>query len=229
VEGRQGQGRVEGWGLRLEFVKDLYIGAEAEISLCDWLGVKVVVKRRRSKGYRRRELDGRIIAARTTREALMLRRARSKGILTPYVLHANPVEGVIIMQYIEGPTANELASKAPLGELRPVFEGIGRSLAILHGNNIAHGDPTTSNVILRGADVFIVDFGLSTQTSEVEQMGEDLYVLDMALRSAHHARSRELFRHFVSGYEEELGDASSAILKRLGEISRRGRYVERVS
>ena len=220
---------MEGWGLRLELVKNLYIGAEAEISLCDWLGFKVVVKRRRSKGYRRRELDDRIIATRTTHEALMLSRARSNGVLTPFVLHVNPVEGIIIMQYIEGPTASELASKAPLAELGPVFEGIGRSLAILHGNKIVHGDPTTSNVILRGAEVFIVDFGLASQTSEIEQMGEDLYVLEMALKSAHHARSRELFRHFVSGYEEELGDVSSAILKRLGEISRRGRYVERVS
>jgi len=213
----------------LELVKSLYIGAEAEISLCDWLGLKVVVKRRRSKGYRRRELDKRIITTRTTHEALMLNRARSKGVLTPFVLHVNPVEGVIIMQYIEGPTADELASKAPLAELRPVFEGIGRSLAILHGNDIVHGDPTTSNVILRGSDAYIVDFGLASQTSEIEQMGEDLYVLEMALKSAHNARSSELFGHFVSGYEEELGDASSAILKRLGEISRRGRYVERVS
>lgn len=215
--------------MRLELIKNLYIGAEAEISLCDWLGFKVVVKRRRPKGYRMRELDRRIIATRTTHEALMLSRARSKGVLTPFVLHVNPVDGIIVMQYVEGPTASELASKAPLAELRPVFEGIGRSLAILHRNKIAHGDPTTSNMILRGADVFIVDFGLASQPSEIEQMGEDLYVLEMALKSAHHARSRELFGHFVSGYEEELGDASSAILKRLGEISRRGRYVERVS
>jgi len=220
---------MEGWDLRLEFVKNLYLGAEAEISLCDWLGHKVVVKRRRSKGYRIQELDKRIMETRTTHEALMLSSARSKGVLTPFVLHVNPIEGIIVMQYIEGPTVSELASKAPLAELGPVFRRIGRSLAILHANKIAHGDPTTSNMILSGADIFIVDFGLASHSSEVEQMGEDLYVLEMSLKSAHHARSRELFRHFVSGYEGELGDASSAILKRLCEISRRGRYVERVS
>lgn len=215
--------------MKLELVRNLYLGAEAEISLCTWLGYDVVVKKRRTKGYRIGELDRRIIATRTAHEALMLSRARGLGVLTPFVLHVNPVEGLIVMQYIEGPTISELASKATLGELKPLFERIGHSLAILHGNGIAHGDPTTSNMILRGTEVYIVDFGLASHASDVEQMGEDLHVLHMALRSAHHARSAELFRHFTSGYEEELGTASSAVLKRLGEISKRGRYVERVS
>lgn len=215
--------------MKLEFVRDLYLGAEAKISLCTWLGYNVVVKKRRSKGYRIGELDRRIIATRTTHEAIMLNRARGMGVLTPFVLHVNPVGGLIVMQYIEGPTINEFASKATLWELKPVFERIGHSLAILHGNGIAHGDPTTSNMILKGKEIYIVDFGLASHASDIEQMGEDLYVLFMALSSAHHARSAELFRHFTLGYEEELGTTASAVLKRLGEISKRGRYVERVS
>jgi TP53 regulating kinase-like protein len=220
---------MEDDALKLELVRNLYLGAEAELSLCTWLGYDVVVKRRRSKGYRRGELDKRIIAARTAHEALMLSRARGLGVPTPIVLHVNPVEGLIVMQYIKGPTMSQLALRAPLSELGPLFGQIGRYLALLHGNGIVHGDPTTSNMILRGKEVYIVDFGLASPAGDVEQMGEDLYVLHMALRSAHPARSVELFGRFSSGYEEELGAASSAIMKRLGEISKRGRYVERVS
>ena len=219
---------MEVGALRLEFVRGLYLGAEAEISLCRWLGLNVVVKRRRSKGYRAKELDRNIIAARTVHEASALSRARSVGVRTPFVLHVNPAEGVIIMEYVEGRTISECASELPLGELEPIFTLIGNSVALLHGNNIIHGDPTASNMILRGREVYIVDFGLASYASGIEQMGEDLYVFCMALRSAHHTRSARLFRSFVSGYERGLGGRSSAVLGRLEEISKRGRYVERI-
>jgi len=215
--------------LKLETIRKIYLGAEAEISLCDWLGFRVVSKRRRSKGYRVKELDRKIIATRTAHEASMLSKVRSFGIPTPFVLHVDPVGGLIVMQYIEGSTLSELASRERLEKLKPLFHRVGNHLGVLHRNKIAHGDPTTSNMIEMKGEVFMVDFGLASYASGIEQMGEDLYVLQMALKSAHHALSRELFDSVLSGYAEKLGPSFPSVLKRLEEISKRGRYVERIS
>jgi len=214
--------------LKIEFVKNLYLGAEAEISLCNWLGFRVVVKRRKSKGYRIKDLDRKIISTRTIHEASMLSKVRYMGVPTPFVLHVDPVEGVIVMQYLDGLSLSELATKASLRELKPLFRRLGNHLGVLHRNKIIHGDPTTSNMIVVNGEVFMVDFGLASYASSVEQMGQDLYVLKMALKSAHHSYSKELFEITLLGYEESLGPSFPSVLKRLEEISKRGRYVERV-
>ncbi|MGQ9514040.1 MAG: KEOPS complex kinase/ATPase Bud32 [Thermoproteota archaeon] len=215
--------------MKIELVKNLYLGAEAEISLCNWLGFQVVVKRRKSKGYRIKDLDRKIIATRTIHEASMLSKVRSMGVPTPFVLHIDPVDGVIVMQYLDGSALSEIATRASLSELKPLFKRLGNHLGVLHRNKIIHGDPTTSNMIVLNNEVFMVDFGLASYASGVEQMGEDLYVLDMALKSAHHPLSKELFDSVLSGYGEKFGTGFDLVLKRLGEISKRGRYVERIS
>jgi len=132
------------------------------------------------------------------------------GVPTPFVLHVTPVDGVIVMQYLDGLALSELASKASLSEL--LFRRRGDNLDIF---------------VME--EVFMVDFGLASSASGVEQIGEDLYVLEMALKSAHHVRSRELFESVLSGYGERLGPTFPLVLKKFKEISKRGRYVKRVS
>ncbi|MEM3712151.1 MAG: hypothetical protein QXR97_01230 [Thermoproteota archaeon] len=83
-------------------IRTLYQGAEAIVDLCEWMGMKVVVKTRILKGYRVKELDESIRKSRTIREASILSSAKKAGVETPFVYHVNPVEGWIIMSYVEG-------------------------------------------------------------------------------------------------------------------------------
>lgn len=58
--------------MKLEIVKNLYLGAEAEISLCNWLGFRVIAKKRKSKGYRVKDLEKKIIATRMAMKRSLL-------------------------------------------------------------------------------------------------------------------------------------------------------------
>ncbi|MEM2415144.1 MAG: hypothetical protein QXZ04_05045, partial [Thermoproteota archaeon] len=89
-------------------IRTLYQGAEAIVDLCEWMGMRVVVKTRIRKGYRIRELDESIRKSRTLREASLLNSAKKAGVETPFVYHVNPVEGWIIMSYVEGESLRSL-------------------------------------------------------------------------------------------------------------------------
>lgn len=66
-------------------------------------------------------------------------------------------------------------------------ERIGVSLAKMHGIHIVHGDLTTSNLLLREHtdQVVIIDFGLSSTSTLIEDKAVDLYVLERAFASTH--------------------------------------------
>jgi TP53 regulating kinase-like protein len=57
----------------------------------------------------------------------------------------------------------------------------------MHDADVVHGDLTTSNVIVRGTDsqVVLIDFGLSSISTVVEDKAVDLYVLERAFISTH--------------------------------------------
>lgn len=61
----------------------IYRGAEAEIVLSDYLGKKVVQKRRVSKSYRIKEIDSHLISSRTREEAKLISEARKSGVSVP--------------------------------------------------------------------------------------------------------------------------------------------------
>lgn len=114
-----------------------------------------------------------------------------------------------------------------LMKLNPIAQVIGKMLGTLHGNNIIHGDLTTSNMLLvkDGSDiptVVLIDFGLSHVDSSVEDKGVDLYVLERALISTH-ANIDQLFLTILSAYVKENKKESQAVLKKLDEVRARGR------
>lgn len=55
----------------------------------------------------------------------------------------------------------------------------------LHGYNIIHGDLTTSNMIVRDEQIWLIDFGLAYQKNAAEDKAVDLYVLERAFVSTH--------------------------------------------
>jgi N6-L-threonylcarbamoyladenine synthase/protein kinase Bud32 len=185
-------------------------GAEAEITL----GKKFVEKRRVRKGYRRPELDARLITERTRAEARLIAAARKSGVPTP-VIHE--ITGDMIrMERIYGSLMKDT--------LRDEFlEEAGRTVGNLHRAGIVHGDLTTSNMVMRDGRCVLIDFGLAGVSSEIEARGVDLHVLFQTLESTADHFS-ELKEAFSKGYKQVF-DGACEVLLREGEIEKRGRYL----
>ncbi|UCH57069.1 MAG: Kae1-associated serine/threonine protein kinase [Candidatus Bathyarchaeota archaeon] len=202
-------------------------GAEADLWLDpDWNGVKVIVKRRGEKKYRIHELDIEIRRSRTIRESSVIHRAKAAGVPTPLIYQMDPENAIIVMEFVEGKMVKDTVDSLSTEERTVLFHSIGEKAGLLHGAGIVHGDLTTSNIILSKGRVVFIDFGLSETSEETEKRGVDLNLMYRMLTSTHFEHTEELFEAFKKGYRATLKEADDA-LKRMEEIGKRGRYVER--
>ncbi|MEM2941274.1 MAG: KEOPS complex kinase/ATPase Bud32 [Thermoproteota archaeon] len=203
-------------------IRTIYQGAEAVIDLCKWMNTTVIVKTRVAKGYRVRELDESIRRSRTIREASLLSSAKKAGVNTPFIYHVNPVEGWIIMSYIEGESLRNLQGSNVFPRfIRVLGEMVGR----LHSAGIVHGDLTSANVIVSNERLIMIDFGLGEYSNEVEKKAEDMYTFFSSLRAL--PDYEKLTEAFLEGYRFSGGESAGRVEARLREIERRGRYVEK--
>jgi TP53 regulating kinase-like protein len=187
----------------------IYLGGEAEVVIGE-----VVVKKRRPKRYRIREIDEILRLRRTRTEAKLISFARRIGVPTPIVLD---VEGdTIVMERIYGTPVKDCMSEE-------ISREIGRLVAKLHNANIVHGDITPMNMILSEGKIYFVDFGLAFVDNRVEAKGVDVHVYFESLKAGFE-NWESLKKAFVEGYLE-LG--KEEVIKRAEEIEERGRYVER--
>lgn len=214
-------------------------GAEADLYLHEWHGLQAIIKRRVRKKYRHRSLDLRIRRYRTVHEAQMIHEARKAGVPTPIVYEVDKDHFTIVMEYIPGMRVKELLESMDGEEMRNLSHRIGGLIARLHKRNIIHGDLTTSNLIMAeptrrnpeaGGEgmLFLIDFGLSYFSMELEDRGVDLHLLKRALNSSHFRVAGECYSHVISGYSEAIGEEpASKVLGKVEEIERRGRYALR--
>ncbi len=100
---------------------------------------------------------------------------------------------------------------------------IGTSIAKLHNNALIHGDITTSNMILQDGKIHFIDFGLGCKNDEIETMGVDLHVLMEAFESTH-SQHPDCFDYVLKGYKEEYSGNAGAVIKKIQDIVKRGRY-----
>lgn len=187
----------------------IYLGGEAEVIIGE-----VVVKKRRPKRYRIREIDEILRLRRTRTEAKLISLARRIGVPTPIVLD---VEGdTIVMERIYGTPVKDCMSEE-------ISREIGRMVAKLHNANIVHGDITPMNMILSEGKIYFVDFGLAFVDNRVEAKGVDVHVYFESLKAGFE-NWESLKNAFVEGY---LEFGKEEVIKRAEEIEERGRYVER--
>ncbi len=125
------------------------------------------------------------------------------------------------MEFVDGPTAKEVLTSGN-GEGEMCY-GIGFLAGRLHGGDIIHGDLTTSNMILSGDRLYLIDFGLGERSGELEAKGVDLHLLHEAFLSAHSEKSH-LYEEVLRGYRDAYPDAKAVIAK-AKEIEKRGRYL----
>ncbi len=200
-------------------------GAESELRLGMFGGVKAVYKVRRRKEYMDPELDRDLRRARTLTEAKILYTARKAGARVPRLLAIFPSLYLIIIEYIDGYKLKDLISYLSEEECHLLTEA-GAILGILHNTGIVHGDPTTSNYIVSQEGLYMIDFGLSEFSSAIEDQAVDLHLFRRAVTSTHAPVAGKAYECFTSGYRQVRGDRADPVVRRADEILLRGRYVE---
>jgi TP53 regulating kinase-like protein len=202
-------------------------GAEASLYLADWHGRRVIVKARFPKRYRPAELDERIRGYRTAHEPQLMHEAKLAGVPTPTIFLVDMKNAAITMEFVEGKQVKQLLDGISKKERNELCVNIGELIGKLHGHGVIHGDLTTSNMILNGeGKVFLVDFGLGEKNTELEAKGVDLHLMKRTLQSTHYEFAEECFQSVMRGYSAVLGEEDAkAVLEKIREIERRGRYV----
>ena len=201
----------------------LYRGAEAEICLSNYMGFKVVKKKRVQKEYRIKDINDRLISFRIKEEVKLITGARRQGVSVPIIYDIDLEEGSITMEYIEGKRIKDILNELKEEKRAHICEKIGANIAKLHNDDIIHGDLTTSNMILFDDRIYFIDFGLGERNSETESKGVDLHVLMEAIESTH-SRHANCFDYVLDGYKKELKEDANLVVKKIEQIVKRGRY-----
>lgn len=195
-------------------MKKIAQGAEAKLYLTD----NKIIKDRFKKDYRLKEIDVRLRKSRTKKEAKIFDKLSMLNFPAPKLIETDEKEK-IIMEFIKGPKLRDVLEEK---DYKSLSEEIGKKIAILHNNNIIHGDLTTSNMIL-SKKIYLIDFGLSFFSHKIEDKAVDLHLLKQALESKHFKIWEDCFKAALKGYEKEATDAKE-VLKRLEKVEQRGRY-----
>lgn len=186
-------------------------GAEAEVEITE----ESVKKRRRKKKYRHPELDKKIRVERTDTEKKLITEALKHGVNVPEAEKISDSE--IKLQKIDGNKLREKADTEP-----EILEKLGENIALLHSIDIIHGDLTTSNVMVKNDELFLIDFGLSYRSKRTEDRAVDIHLLKQVLETSHPEVAEKAWQNFLKGYCEY--EDSDKVLEQLEEVEQRGRY-----
>jgi len=200
----------------------LALGAESLLIKHEWLGLPAVYKIRLSKPYRHPRLDDRLRRARTRREARSLSRLPEWGVPTPTLYEVDVDLGLIVMEYLPGETLREVTEERFRASL---FEELGRLVGRMHEHGFVHYDLTTSNVLVVDGRLYVIDLGLSDDSTDLEDHAIDLRVFERCLESTHPDVMEEAWEAFVRGYREERGETTDQVLKQLEDVKSRVRYI----
>ncbi len=207
-------------------------GAEGAVYRISFLGRSAIRKVRFPKLYRHPDLDRRLTTRRLAQEARTMLRLRKEGLNVPSVYYVDCKKHAIVMEDIGGITLREfLRSQQGSSMGAQVMAKAGVAVAKMHLADLVHGDLTTSNIIVwdkagshdsaPGAQIYLIDFGLSSSNGTDEDIAVDLYVLERAIISAHSATAPALNQSFLEAYGDVM--ARPSVLSRLEEVRARGR------
>jgi TP53 regulating kinase-like protein len=184
-------------------------GAEAVVLIDE----DKVIKTRMKKDYRIKELDERLRTERTRAEAKIMSEARKLGIPTPIIYDVGRFD--LVMEVIDGQPLKDVIDEA---RSRKAGVLVGK----LHSGGIIHGDLTTSNMLVQGDRIYLIDFGLSFWDEMLESRGVDVHVYYQTIISSHKEHEK-LMAAFAKGYRSSFKGADD-VLERVREIEYRGRY-----
>ena len=191
-------------------------GAEAVIYLD-----KNAIKDRVRKSHRIKEIDERLRKSRTRREAKIFDKLAAMDFPAPRLVKSDDKE-ILEMKFIKGQKIRDILEKSDYVGLS---REIGKKIAVLHNNEMIHGDLTTSNMILEDSSkqIHFIDFGLGFFSHKIEDMAVDLHLLKQALESKHYTIWEECFKAALDAYKNE-SKCGDLVLERLEIVEGRGRY-----
>ena len=194
----------------------IHRGAEAIIEIIEWNNGRAISKTRNSRSYRHPDLEKRLVRERTRAEVRAIERLLVRGLPVPCLYSVDIYHSQIIMEMIEGVTLEKaLRHKGYENSLVSTAE----LLSSIHSNNIVHGDPTTSNFIVKN-EIYAIDFGLSSVSEESEDRASDLRVFLESIDSHHpEIKGRQIFLEAYSKWQD-----APEVLKALDALELRGRY-----
>jgi len=178
-----------------------------------------IIKDRIPKSYRLPIIDNRIRKQRTKREARLLIKAQTL-IPVPKLIKLDETNNKLILEYQKGKKLSQFLDK--LKNNQKICKTIGKQIAILHDNNILHGDLTTSNMIYKNNKVYFIDFGLGFESNNAEDKAVDLHLIKQALEAKHFKHYEKYWKSILEGYKSSK--SSKETLKRLEAVEKRGRY-----
>ena len=177
----------------------------------------IVIKRRKRKGYRIRELDEKLRKSRGGMEFRIMQRLYEGGMSVPQPLKY--VDNEIWMEKVAGTRLAESFRPSDAVEA-------GKMVAELHKLGIIHGDLTTANIMMDGGKQRLIDFGLSYYSTRAEDRASDLFLFKNAIKSKHNDVYREAYRLFLQSYKDTVGKEFKGIDTHLKDIEERRRYNE---
>ncbi|WP_456435483.1 Kae1-associated kinase Bud32 [Methanopyrus sp.] len=198
------------------------LGAESLLVRYDWLGLPAVYKIRLPKPYRHPSLDERLRRLRTRREARALIRLPEIGVLTPTLYEVDLDLNLLIIEYVPGKTLKQ-ATESSFDSDR--YRELGKLVGRMHEHGFVHYDLTTSNVLVSGDNLYIIDLGLSEDSDDPEDHAVDLRVFERCLESSHPEAKEKAWKAFLRGYREEREEATDTVLRALESLKSRVRYI----
>jgi TP53 regulating kinase-like protein len=199
-------------------MKILHSGAEAIL----YLENGNLVKERISKSYRHEHIDISKRKYPTRKENKLLLKANEVGMNVPEVFMFDDSDMKIVMEYLEGDVLKSELDNYSSEKRIEVCKKIGEQVALMHDNEIIHGDLTTSNMILKDNKVYFIDFGLGMVSDKDEPKAVDIRLLRQAFDSRHYKYNEEFYNWFLEGYKQSKN--YDAVIKRLEQVEKRGRY-----
>ena len=176
-------------------------------------------KERIKKSYRLKELDDEIRKSRTRREASLIRAARRIGVNVPAIIDES--KETIIMEFLDGKRIKDVLNENNYEEL---CTKIAYYIALLHKNEIIHGDLTTSNMMFKDNEIYFIDFGLGFKSARIEDKASDLYLMKQALDSTHFNISDRAWQIILKAYQQNYPE--KRVMETLKKIEKRRRYVK---
>lgn len=204
---------------------------------------KYIVKYRPHKSYRHPILDAQLTKHRTLAEARLLQRlATIDNVNCPNLIAVDARAGLIWMEFIgeelkDGQLSslknwlwqyNQDPTAAVTSEVETMLKSVGKEIGSLHLNDLIHGDLTSSNIVIQKQKAYLIDFGLGSLSTLVEDKAVDLYVLERAMLSTHPLYAEKYNQWLLEGYTSVYTGKQNQkklkeVLNRYEDVRMRGR------
>ncbi len=184
---------------------------------------EVVIKERKSKGYRNKILDKKINFGRIKAEVRIIRKLRP-ALRTPSIYFVDFEKNRIYMEKFSGKKLKDCFDGLSEKRRFRVAEIIGRKIGRMHSLGIVHGDLTLANMFLLREngklEIGFIDFGLSKESHKTEDMAVDLLVFKRTFLSTH--LDEKSWKRILRGY---LRKGRKEVVERMEKVEKRARYL----